>query len=131
MTFARHKNQSGQALAEVALILPILLLVVCGALEVGQVLHLSLAVDHSSREGARLGALGSTDTEIIACVLGQLPSTDPSRLEVTIMPGPTGRIRGAPLSVTVRYPHRFITPLVGAMLGGEFWVTGRTTMRIE
>ncbi len=53
--------QRGQSLAEFTLVLPILLLIVAGVLEVGNILTIYNRVQLAAREGARFGAAGGAD----------------------------------------------------------------------
>jgi hypothetical protein len=55
------RRQRGQGLAEFAISLPLLLLVLAGVLEVANLILLYSRMDLAAREGARFGALGGTD----------------------------------------------------------------------
>ncbi len=46
------KNRTGQSVVEFALILPILLLIIMGALDLGRAFYMKIAVINSAREGA-------------------------------------------------------------------------------
>jgi Flp pilus assembly protein TadG len=63
--FIKRKNKSAaQAMAEFALVLPILLLVVYGLLEVGRLLFIFASVNTASRQAVRYGsAIGLVDTD--------------------------------------------------------------------
>jgi hypothetical protein len=60
----RTKGERGQGLVEMALILPILLVLVVGLVEAGVVLNRQLTVVNAAREGARFGATGATPSDI-------------------------------------------------------------------
>ena len=62
----RGREDRGQALVELALVLTILLTLLLGIIEVGRIGHAYLVVLHASREGARLGAIGQDDNAIRA-----------------------------------------------------------------
>ena len=55
------RDDHGQALVEMALVLSILLLLLTGIVEFGRVLSAQLVVSHASREGARIGVVGAID----------------------------------------------------------------------
>jgi hypothetical protein len=59
----RRRRQAGQALVEVALVVPILLLVGLGVVGVGRVVHARMGVAAVAREAARAGALADTGAE--------------------------------------------------------------------
>ena len=66
LTTARRSNQRGQAVIELALTLPLLLLVVFGIIDFGFMFQRYESVTNAAREGARLGVLataGYTATE--------------------------------------------------------------------
>ena len=60
-TLGRTKDQSGAAAVEMALVLPILLLLVFGIIEFGFIFNRYISVTHAAREGARQMAIRPTD----------------------------------------------------------------------
>lgn len=56
------KEEEGQALVEFALVVPILLLLVCGIIDFGWMFYNQLSLENACREGARVAAVNSTDT---------------------------------------------------------------------
>src|SRR5262245_19797674 len=60
LTTPRRSNQRGQAVIELALTLPLLLLVVFGIIDFGFMFQRYESVTNAAREGARLGILPST-----------------------------------------------------------------------
>ena len=64
----RDAGERGQSLVEMALILPLLLLIVLGTLEFGFALDHHLTLEYASREGARTGAsLSNGDGDVTVC----------------------------------------------------------------
>lgn len=61
----RNWSSRAQAMAEFALVLPILLLVVYGLLETGRLIFMYAAMTNAAREAARFG---STDCDELGCV---------------------------------------------------------------
>ena len=60
----RTKGERGQGLVEMALILPFLLVLVIGIVELGIALNRQLTVVNAAREGARFGATGAKPSDI-------------------------------------------------------------------
>jgi Flp pilus assembly protein TadG len=56
-TRTRIRHRRGQALVEAALVLPLLLLVLVGIMEVGRAWNIHQVVTHAAREGARAAAV--------------------------------------------------------------------------
>lgn len=123
-------GNNGQALVEFALLLPLLLLLLCGIVEFGRLFSAALTVSHSAREGARLGAVGVSDTEIINRVKASAPVLNGDNLIVEITPS-TVRERGQEIIVTVSYPVNVVVPLITAFTGDTVTVSSASIMRVE
>jgi Flp pilus assembly protein TadG len=75
----RTRNEDGAAAVEMALVLPILLLLVFGIIEFGFIFNRYISVTHAAREGVRLLALGvDADTAIEKAVGSTGDAVDPS-----------------------------------------------------
>lgn len=125
------KGRRGQALVELALILPVLLMLVFGIIEFGRVMGSYLIITQAAREGARAGAVNPTDTAINDAVDNAAAILDSSRLDVTITPDSGSRIRGAALTVRIEYTVDLVAPLFNLVIPDPFPLSARTTMRIE
>ncbi|MHB9095211.1 MAG: TadE/TadG family type IV pilus assembly protein [Eubacteriales bacterium] len=132
-----RKTEKGQAVVEMALILPILLMVIFGIIEFGRILNTYMIVTEISREGSRKGAVGGTDSEIRTTVRSQVTDAglDASLVhdsDIVITDPSTGtRPRGTSLKVQVSYPVDIIAPYLGPLIGDPYIVTSQTTMRVE
>ena len=119
-------REEGQASVELALLLPIIVLVVLMVLEIGLTGRDIVRVTHASREAARAAA---TDAAPDAARRAAIASSglDPDRLEVTVMgrAGPGSRVK-----VTIAYDLPTSIPLVGALLGHRR-LRSTATMRVE
>ncbi|HAA89854.1 MAG TPA: pilus assembly protein TadE [Peptococcaceae bacterium] len=130
MVFLR-RSQRGQALAEFALILPLLLLLVFGIIEFGRIFYSYLMVTQAAREGARLGAVGGSDQEIVALVRDVAVGLDENRIKVDIDPVEDQRSRGDSLRVAVSYDLPLVAPIITELLPNPFPLTAVATMRVE
>jgi Flp pilus assembly protein TadG len=125
------RKKQGQALVEMALILPLLILILMGTMEFGRIFHSYLLITNASREGARAGIISGTDPEIkskVKDVAATLGLTDD---QITITPAPSARTRGVPLTVKVDYSVNLITPVLDFIVPNPFSLTASTTMRME
>ncbi|MDO8625951.1 MAG: pilus assembly protein [Candidatus Magasanikbacteria bacterium] len=104
------KNNSGQALAETALILPILIFILMGIFVVGYWLYARQVVIAAAREGARIGSQSgdwATLDEAARMVLKTLDGRPESeRINITAVTEPDN-IRGSTLIVEVSYKIPF------------------------
>ena len=124
-------NQKGQALVEFALVFPILLLLVMGILQFGMMLNSYLSIENASREGARAGIVGSSDSEIRNTIISTSPSLDPNKLTVTITPAEANRKSGNTLTVKVTYNYNLTVPIISSLFNNVVPLNGQTSMRIE
>lgn len=125
------RQQRGQSMVEFALVLPIMLLLMMGMVDFSRMLGVYLILQHSAREGARLGITGATDSEIVSRVQGTATTLAPSALTVTITPAQGSRTSGSDLTVKCQYPYKLMTPLVSSIVGGTVNLTFTTTYRME
>ena len=140
----RLKSQSGASAVEFAVILPILLLLVFGIIEMGFVLFDKAMITNASREGARTGISYRvppfTDEEIsivVSSYLGNALITFAESANPTATVTRNGSNPGDELKVTVAYTYTsLILPnLVNSPLKQdfprEFNMIAETTMRME
>ncbi|MCG0274878.1 MAG: pilus assembly protein [Thermosediminibacteraceae bacterium] len=127
------RTQRGQAVVEFALVLPLLVLILFGVLEFGRIFHTYIVITNAAREGARLGAVGKPDSEIIARIYetAALPESD-ERLQITrLEPGESLRTPGTPFTVEVTYSLTPVTPLFSSFLPNPVVLRASTVMRVE
>jgi Flp pilus assembly protein TadG len=140
----RLKSQSGASAVEFALILPILLLLVFGIIEMGFVLFDKAMITNASREGARAGILFRvspvTEQEIVDVVntyLGNALITFAESANPTVTVSPPNPGPGDNLKVTVAYTYtslilpNLINSPVKQDFPREFNMIAETTMRME
>lgn len=130
LNLKRLKSNRGQAIVELAILLPVLLLILMAILEFGRVFNAYMIITHASREGARAGSVGGSDIEIAEAIGDTTPTLDPTNMRITVST-PSGRDRGDPLTVTVEYDVDLIVPLIGNVVGDPVELDAATTIRIE
>lgn len=123
---ARRADDTGQASVELALLLPLVLLLVLAVVQVGLVARDVVLVSHAAREAARAAAT-EADPGAAEAAARAAAGLDGERLEVAV----TGR-GGAGSRVRVDVSYRIPTdvPLAGALVG-DLRVTRRVSMRVE
>lgn len=125
------KDKRGQALVELALVLPLLILIIIGMMEFGRIFHSYLLITNAAREGARLGVVGETDSEIRTRVKDMAVSLDLTDSQISITPEESLRARGVPLTVKVEYEMDLITPVLDIIIPSPFLLSAKSTMRME
>ena len=118
-------QRPGQALVEFALFIPILILLIAGAVDLGSGFQTWISLTNAAREGARLGAATSDAAKICARVNDELandnitiPCGNVTLSYPTISDGATDctgvRAKRCPVRVQVTYVQ---TTLLGSILG--------------
>lgn len=127
----RFSKSKGQAIVETALILPVILLILTGIIDFGLLFNNYLVIVNASREGARIAAVGSSDTEINTRIANITSTLDQSKVTTTIYPAESLRKKGDPVTVTVGYDNTLLTPIISAIVPNPLHIEGKTVMRIE
>ena len=112
-----------QGVAEFAIVLPILLLLILGLINLGVVVTTQIVITQAAWEGARAGATldrttGEGDAQIIGAVKAAMQPLDPARTSIAIEPLesesprslPWPEPRGEPLTVSVGYELELSLP---------------------
>lgn len=123
----------GQALAEFALVLPLLLLLVAGLIEFGRGWNIKQVVTDAAREGARYAVVRDSSITSISDVQAKVKSrlvlanidTTAAITTVSLTPTANFRITGQAVTISVRTKYRM--GFVGAMLG---WAGASSTVVI-
>jgi Flp pilus assembly protein TadG len=123
---ARAGRQGGQATVELALLLPVVVLVALVVVQAGALARDQLLVTHAAREAAREAAV-DPDPAAARTAAGAAARLAPERLTVVVR----GRgDRGSRVTVTVSYRAPTAVPVVGALIG-DVTVRAAATMRVE
>lgn len=125
------RREEGQALVEMAIVLPLLLLMLFGMMEVGKIYSTSLSMSSIVRDAARSGAVGANDTDIVQLIHDRGVLLAPERLNISISPTLANRQRGQALTVKIDYSVPIDVPILMNMLPNPFPLEASCTMRIE
>lgn len=125
------KNKKGQAMVEMAIVLPILLVILMGIFEFGRIFNTYLIMTNASREGARSAALGDNDTDIIQRINNAIVDLDSSNLTTTITPSKSSRKRGTEVKVNLQYDIDLIAPVIDTIIPNPVHLETQTIMRVE
>lgn len=108
----RRGNDRGVVAVELALVLPILLLLVFGIIDFGRMINAQISLTQAAREGARWAALGQSN--VPARVTAAAPGLNPAPTS-TVTACPANPTVGQNATVTARYTFTFITPVGGLL----------------
>ncbi len=127
-------DESGQALAEFALIMPLLFLLIAGIIGFGRAWNIQQVVVDAAREGARVAVVQNPATSDSTTGVGVVKHTINLRLKAAILDTTkatitiTGNWRKTndPLVVTVNMPYSL--PLLSVLMN---WATGTPNFQIH
>jgi Flp pilus assembly protein TadG len=128
-------NRRGVAAVEFAIVLPLLMLLVCGTIEFGLLFYNKQVLTNASREGVRAGIVNGTTLggmqqivlDYCSDRLINLNGANALSADDVVIAGPDG---DGDLSVTVSYDYDFLfAQIIG--LGQQITVSAFTVMRME
>jgi Flp pilus assembly protein TadG len=122
-------SDRGATAVEMALLMPVLLLVLFATVDFGRMYNAQLTLTEAARDGARAAVLGANvTTETQEAASGISPVT------VTVTPCPAAPNAASDATVIASHAFEFITPLsafaslFGGSVDGSFAITGRGVM---
>lgn len=124
-----RSREHGQALVEMALVLPLFILLLFGVFEMGRIGYAYITVSYAAGEGGRVATLGGTDDQIETAIKKAVTSLDLESLkdpEIT----PNERHSGQDVTVRVSYTVQLINPLL-SMISNSVEVSSSIIMRME
>lgn len=125
----KGRNQKGQALVETALVLPVFLAMVLGIFGFGRLFNAQLVITNACREGARLGALGRSDTKIKDAVTRYLTGANLNDPTTQVIVARSTGPDGTDLQVDVSYPFKSGVTLPG--IPEPLYLKSSAVMRVE
>ena len=125
-----RRNEKGQALVEFALVMPILLLLLCGIIDFGWIYYNQITLNNAAREGARYAVIhydpttdwkAEAESRMINDMVGVSSAT-------AIVSDPVGQ----QITASVTANPRILTAFTSTILGREtVELHANCTMRLE
>jgi len=128
---AKKAGELGQAVVEMALVLPIFVVLLSGVIEIGDAINSYLTVIDTSRDGARLASKGqATDAQIRNMTAVEMDRLRDPFSPVDDMTITHGVVPGdASIRVRVCSNHSLMLPGLEIILDDPFRMCASTTMR--
>lgn len=130
----RAVNERGAVAVEMALLLPILLLLVLGIMEFGRAYNAQVTLTNAAREGVRVMAITNVQADARAAATNAMSTLSPTATNPTFAftfattpvssPSPTTCAAGRQVSMSISYS---LSSLTG--IAGPFSMTGRGVMQ--
>jgi len=136
------REEQGAQLVEFAFLVPILLLLIFGALDFGRAYFSWIILTNGAREGARVAAVGANEAAVadrVALAVSGLPvaTVEPDACPVASNQAwcmDTDNLqgdRGEAMTVRLEYNFRFVIPTLWDGTAGVFPIVAVSTMRLE
>lgn len=113
-------REKGQSLAEMALVLPVVLIILAIVLDLGRLYYVVVALTDAAAEGATYAAINPKDITGAATraqeASGGFVQIDTGMVTVDA----PAIVAGAPVTVTVRYDFKVATPVPYMIFGNSF-----------
>ena len=119
----QRRSDRGSAAVEFALVFPVLLLFLCGVVDIGRAYNARITLSHSAREAVRVWALGGTGDETTTRAQAAAPTL--TGLSISTTPC----VFGQPTTVTVTSSFGFATPLIANLVPGLSSMSAKGVMR--
>ena len=108
-----RKSEQGQELVEFALVLPLLLLILFGAVDLGRVFHAQITIANAARVGARFGMNWNWTkpggyTAIIDKARAEAANSGITPTDIEVIPDCGSCASRDELTVIVRYPFQLV-----------------------
>lgn len=132
----RQRSESGQALVEMAVVLPIIIALLCGTIEFGWMCFNQINIANMAREGAREGIIysaGSVDLNSLTTeMVEKAPDSIKDKLTVNMYFSNVSNPREGDVIVNIAYRASAITPILGIVTSSnEYELNANCTMKVE
>ncbi|WKY45704.1 TadE/TadG family type IV pilus assembly protein [Eubacteriaceae bacterium ES2] len=127
------KNEKGQSVIELAVSLPVLIMILCAIVDFGWLFMHQNIIDYCSREGARFAIVHSdSSTEIENHILAIAPDNIAGSLNIDVNFTNSTNPRLGDVEVSINSDVPVLTPIVGLFLAGDtFNLEASCTMKVE
>ena len=132
----RNRRENGQSAVELALTLPLVLLLIFGMLEMGWLASTRQVMDTMTREATRAGIVAASTsaatTAINAAVTKIKPAYMTGTVTVTVTFSNPSDFKTGDITVNAAYDLPTLTPLTAFLApGGSFHIVSSCTMKVS
>lgn len=136
LKFRAKRRESGQSAVELALTLPLLLLLICGMLEMGWLSATRLVLDNITREGVRAGIVAvsasANTSDVVERINEMKPNYMTETLGIAVSYSNASDFRDGDITVVTTYDLPPLTPLTAFLTtDGVFHLRSECTMKMS
>lgn len=128
----RKKKIEGQAMVEFALVLPILIMLICGIIDFGWIFGNQILVNNATREAARDTAIHYSEFASQVEVVENAESIVEAKAQILKNVGVTVTLTaGENVTLSVEGTIPLLTPLTSIFMGETYAMKAKSVMRLE
>lgn len=130
------KGDSGQSVVELAITIPVLLLLLCGIIEFAWIMSGKMIITHIGRDAARYGAVNAEQidsvSEIEQRILDAAPGYLKDRITISITYTNIYDIRAGDVEVKITCRLNALTPIAGMIYDSQdITIDAESIMKVE
>jgi Flp pilus assembly protein TadG len=135
-SFWKKRREGGQSAVELALTLPLVLLLICGLLEMGWLASTKLVMDNVTREGVRVGIIATSSSANTSDVIDRINDMKPDymtgTIDITVSYSNPSDFRDGDITVVTQYDLSPLMPLTEFLtVDGVFHLQSECTMKMS
>ncbi len=119
----KAREEDGQAIVELAITLPIIIMLLCGMIDFGWLYTNQNIIDHLAREGARYAIVHAVDANATTVITNYTKSLAPTNIRSNIIVNITFSNQSQPrlgnVTIAVNRDVNVLTPIVGLFTTGQ------------
>jgi len=132
----KPEKESGQALVEMAIVLPLIISLICGTIEFGWLCFNQISLSNLARQGAREAVVYSAGDVSLPVLESELIEEAPAQMRenmtVNIIYSNHTNPREGDVVVSIEYKAKAITPILGIITSSnEYNLSSTCTMKVE
>ncbi|MDD2215659.1 MAG: pilus assembly protein [Eubacteriales bacterium] len=132
----KYKKEKGQALVEMAIILPLVIALLCGTIEFGWLCFNQISISNLARQGARKAVVYSGGPPNLTSILAEINEEAPEQMRnginVSISYSNFENPREGDAIVRIDYTAKAITPVLGIITAkNEYLLSASCVMKVE
>jgi Flp pilus assembly protein TadG len=130
----RQRSEEGASAVELALVLPILVILLVGIVQFAFIFDQWLQIEHAAREGVRWASLVNPAPDVIQHTISAAPGLNPAITsgDITLTPGdPTTAMPGTTATVVVRRAVPVFVPMMDVFLGDSVALEASASQLLE
>lgn len=124
------RSEKGQAIVEFTLVIPILMVMLLGIVDIGRITFAYASLHFSAQETVRVAGLGGTEEEILTRADESFMADDSVAPAVQTTPL-SERRAGEYITITLTYSFDPLTPFVSSLFSDQIVLSADSTIRVE